>query len=432
MVGVGETYLPAFVLAIGLGEVFAGLTATIPMLAGACLQLAAPALIRRIGSHRRWVICCALIQAACFVPLVAAAIVGRAPWVVVLLVATVYWGAGMATSPAWNTWMSRAVPRSLRAHFFSRRTRIAQMAVLTGLLTGGLVLHLASTRGMAVSGFAILFGVACCARLTSSTFLARQCEPRVPARVDERVSLIRFAGRLRRPEGHLLAYMLAAQVMTQLAAPFFTPYMLGELKLSYPTYIMLLGTAFLAKATAMPHMGRWAHRFGAKSLLWVAGIGIVPLPALWMVSASPLYLAGLQILSGMMWAGYEFATFLLLFDTIRDEERTSVLTTYNWLNAMAIATGSILGGVLLKAGGVGQWAYLLVFLVSSSGRLLTLPLLRTVSEVPPIFAWMGFRTLAVRPSAGSVDRPILATLVSADDDEDVDDVDLEAAASDRA
>ena len=30
MVGVGETYLPAFVLAVGLGEVAAGLVTTVP------------------------------------------------------------------------------------------------------------------------------------------------------------------------------------------------------------------------------------------------------------------------------------------------------------------------------------------------------------------------------------------------------------------
>src|ERR671911_456001 len=40
MVGLGETYLAAFVLALGLGERAAGLIAGAPMLAGAVLQLA--------------------------------------------------------------------------------------------------------------------------------------------------------------------------------------------------------------------------------------------------------------------------------------------------------------------------------------------------------------------------------------------------------
>jgi len=36
--------------------VAAGLITTLPLLAGALLQLVSPAGVRRIGSHRRWVV----------------------------------------------------------------------------------------------------------------------------------------------------------------------------------------------------------------------------------------------------------------------------------------------------------------------------------------------------------------------------------------
>src|SRR4249920_195901 len=49
MIGLGETYFAAFALALGTGETFAGLVATLPMLAGAALQLATP----KILQHRR-------------------------------------------------------------------------------------------------------------------------------------------------------------------------------------------------------------------------------------------------------------------------------------------------------------------------------------------------------------------------------------------
>jgi cyanate permease len=62
MVGFGEHYLPAFVLAIGLGDVFSGWVATLPMLAGALLQLATPHLVERVGSLRRWVVLTAALQ----------------------------------------------------------------------------------------------------------------------------------------------------------------------------------------------------------------------------------------------------------------------------------------------------------------------------------------------------------------------------------
>src|SRR5579863_5101065 len=45
MVGIGETYFPAFVLALGMGEIAAGLIASIPLLVGAILQMISPAAV---------------------------------------------------------------------------------------------------------------------------------------------------------------------------------------------------------------------------------------------------------------------------------------------------------------------------------------------------------------------------------------------------
>ncbi|MCB9849958.1 MAG: MFS transporter [Phycisphaerales bacterium] len=423
MVGIGEAYLPAFVLAVGLGEVFAGLTAAVPMLAGASLQLVSPRLIQFAGTHRRWVILCAFAQAACFVPLALAAARGGIPAWAVFLIATFYWAAGMATGPAWNTWMSRAIPRTLRAGFFSKRSLLAQVAVLGGLLTGGGILQWATNQDRRLSGFAILFVVACLARFISACFLKRQREPRSPIANEQRVSLIAFVRRLHKRESRLIAYMLALTVTTHLAAPYFTPYMLGELKLPYATYMMLLGTAFLAKAATMPAAGAFARRFGPKALLWIGGVGVIPLAVLWGVSPSPTYLVVLQVISGVMWGTYEFATFLLLFEMIRDEQRTSILTSYNVLNASAIATGALLGGFLLRLTGVNHYAYTVIFIISSVGRLLTIPLLLRVADMPRVPGWMWFRTLAVRPSAGAFERPIIAT-VEVDGEENSESDDL--------
>ena len=68
MVGLGESYVPAFALALGFGAVSASLLATLPMLAGAVIQLITPAAIRRLGSYRRWVVLCAQLQALSFAP----------------------------------------------------------------------------------------------------------------------------------------------------------------------------------------------------------------------------------------------------------------------------------------------------------------------------------------------------------------------------
>src|ERR1700685_3018064 len=114
MVGTGETYLPAFVLAAGLGDVIAGLIASVPQLAGGIAQMICPRGVRLLGSNRRWVVCSAALQGLSFVPLIIAAWKGSVSSTVVLAVATLYWSAGLASGPPWNTWMGKIVPGRLR------------------------------------------------------------------------------------------------------------------------------------------------------------------------------------------------------------------------------------------------------------------------------------------------------------------------------
>ena len=63
MVGIGESYLAPFAMALGRSDVTAGLITTVPMLAGAVLQLATPAAVGVLSSHKRWVVLCAGLQA---------------------------------------------------------------------------------------------------------------------------------------------------------------------------------------------------------------------------------------------------------------------------------------------------------------------------------------------------------------------------------
>src|SRR5687768_16131948 len=124
MVGIGETYFAAFALALGTGETFAGLIATLPQLAGAALHLATPSLLGRFRSYRGWVVLCASLQAAALMIMpIAAWFSGRTAAAWVFIAAAAYWAASQASGPAWNTWIEEIVPRRLRANFFACRSR---------------------------------------------------------------------------------------------------------------------------------------------------------------------------------------------------------------------------------------------------------------------------------------------------------------------
>lgn len=417
MVGAGEAYLAAFVLALGHGELAAGLIASIPMVAGAVLQLISPAAVRGLHSHRRWVVLCALVQSASFLPLVGGAMLGYMNLLAVFAVATLYWGAGLATGPAWNTWVGTLMPARIRPHYFARRGRAGHVAVLVGLVAAGLSLQWGESKGNALMAFAVLFAVAGSCRFISAWLLSQQTEPEPPGQAHRMVPVRELIGRLRSGhDGKLLMYMLAVQIAVQISGPYFTPYMLGQMKMSYSSYLILIATSYSSRIVLLPMLGALVRAVGAQRVLWYSGIGIIPLSAMWIVSDSLIYLFFVQLIAGAVWAAYELATFLLLFETIREEERTSVLTTFNLFNAVAMVAGSLIGWAILREIGTTVAGYMMLFAASGIVRIFTVMLLIPAARAVPkplLVEPVPTGAMAVRPNLGSIERPLLPGIAAA-------------------
>ncbi|MBL8863209.1 MAG: MFS transporter [Planctomycetes bacterium] len=376
MVGMGEQSIPPFAVALGLPGAWAGLVATVPMVIGATLQLASPVLIRRLRSHRRWVVLTAAIQALTFLPLAAAALAGAMPGWLLYAVAAVYWGAGIATNPAWSTWVGTLVPGAVRTRYFARRNLWIHVCQIAALVSAGWILLVGSSWQNPLAAFAIVFGFACVARLLSALCLAAHSEPDpLPGGLRD-VPVRDFLARFRHgADGRLLVYVLAVQSATFVAAPFYMPHMLRELSFDYAQALGLVAAAVVAKAAALPLHGRIAERRGVGALLWIGGLGVGPSVALWLVLDDFRALLAAQVCAGFVWSAWELGTFLSFFHSIRPAERTSVLTKYHCAHALAIAGGSAAGGALFGAAGGGTRGFLAVAAASTVLRLATLPLL---------------------------------------------------------
>jgi MFS family permease len=174
--------------------------------------------------------------------------------------------------------------------------------------------------------------------------------------------------------------------------------------------VILIGLAFLGKVLALTAWGRFAKRFGARRLLWAGGFGIVPIAALWSLSDNLVYLGALQVVSGIVWAAYELAVFLLLFDGLPRSQRTSLLTLYNLGSAVAMVGGGLLGAAWLSWWGQGHTGYLMLFAGSSLARIGTLALLMRVPGGMWQPAALAIRTVAIRPPTASADQPVLPAL----------------------
>lgn len=442
MVGCGESYLPAFALAVGMSDTAAGLVGSVPLFVGGILQLVSPRGIRWIGGLRRWVVAGATLQALAFIPLIAAAWIGRLSLSMVLLIASLYWATGLATGPAWNTWVEEIVPTGIRVRFFSRRSRLQQVCTFAGLVAAGVTLHVTSHYDRALWGFTAIFVAATVLRLGSAWFLFQH--PREQANFAENASPIEqlvddtgkppieapavvdasAQGRSpSTPSGNplqdsafrskaawrLLGYLVLMQVFIQISVPFFTPYMLTHLQFTYGEFVWLTSIAFVSKVLSIAYWGRMAEDFGADRLLWVGGIGLIPLSSFWIFSSNLVYLSIVQIVAGIAWAAYELGFFLSFFDLLPRARRTKLLTIYNFANTSAICLGAIIGASIFNALGGNELAYHWLFGSSAIGRLLCLAVLVGIPLPHHAVRTIALRILSVRVNSGSITSPVVAS-----------------------
>ena len=412
MVGMGETYLPAFALALGMGEVTAGIIASAPMLVGGVLQSISPWAITRLGSYKTWIVFSAALQGASLIPLVVAACCGSISPAALLVVASLYWAGGLAAGPAWNTWIGHLVPTSVRSRFFAQRTRVSQLLTVSGFLAGGALLQWA-TGDWILFAFAAIFGVACLCRLVSAVLLIAHQESATSRDLVMRIAASQVGPYRPSPRGiRLITYLVVVQGMVQISGPYFTPYMLKQLHFDYASYVALVATAFIAKAVSLALWGNVASRRGPRFLLWLGGIAIVPLASLWTLGQSFAWVMCVQILSGTFWAAYELGFFLMFFEAMPVPQRARMLTMYNLANTCAWCAGSLIGAAVLSAMGPSLTSYWTLFALSSCGRLAALSLLFRVDAIPlprrPLqLAW---RTWGLRPTEQPMSTPVLATL----------------------
>jgi len=409
MVGLGESYFPAFALFLGATAFEAGMLTTVPLLVGSIFQLLTPYGAGLLG-NKRWVVVSALLQALTFVPIALTLALGELAYGWLLAWVCAYWALALGINPAWNAWMGKLVPMRVRSTYFSRRNMPIQAALFVGLIGGGYALHLcAGSEVGAAYGFVALFTLAGMSRLVSTAFLRRQIERdagATPQPVRTVTLLRRISGE---PAGRVILLIVCLHASVNVAAPYFTPYMLGHLELSYAQFTLLNGTVIVARLLSSAYWGRTARRFGNRRTFQVSALLIVPLSGLWAVSDNFLYLVVLQLFAGFAWAGFELMVMLSFLDTTDEHSRARVLSIFNLLNGVAIVAGALLGGLLLEV--LGPDGFVWVFLTSTVLRAAAVLLfargagMRRPSEHK--FEDVLMRVISFRPGQGQGLRPVV-------------------------
>lgn len=387
MVGAGESFLPAFALSMGFSETLTGLFSTVPLAAGAVVQLLTPWGLRRVGSVRRWVVATTAVQALSLLPLVFWSARDGDGAVALFLIAAVYWGAGYAAGPVWNRWMADLVPAKVSAGFFARRLSISQYGVLLGLLFSGLALHFELGLGVFTSAFSVIFLVAFASRAGSSFLLSMKADSETRIFEQRGLRSVLKSVTSRGYERALLGFLFLFGASIFVSSPFVNPFLLKQLRMTDSVYTFCLIALFLGKIAGYSLTHRYLRQVPTERTLILGALGISPMPAFWMFCTGGLSAGSLQFASGLCWGIYESALTLILFRRVSSESKVALLTIINFVQCGAILVGSLLGGAILKSFGENFQAYIVVFGWSSLLRLLVCLLFATYWVGWPLRPW---------------------------------------------
>lgn len=412
MVGLGESYLTAYALARGFSEFSASLISTLPLLAGAVFQLFAPLGILWLKSYRRWVILVATGQALCLWLLAGTTLLAFPSYILIFTFIALYWAAGMAVGPAWNSWLAELIPTRVRTAFFARRSQWCHAFTFIGLISGGIVLQFTHSASRAISNFTILFLLAGFARLISVYFLSRHSSTDIHTSDTQTVSFKKMVRIFTEsPLKRLLIFLLLFQTAINFSAGLFSPYMLAELRLDYTHYMILLASSLAMRFVTLQFAKPILAHIPLRRMFFLSLTVCALVPIFWTQTTRFADLIVLQVVAGFGWGFYELIAFLILFNELPMRDRTTVLTFYNLLQTTGIVIGAVCGGFFFKYLGQTTSSYYFVFETSTYLRLLALlalpgfPLARI-----HIRNWVELRPFSVRAHGGLFSRPIIVRL----------------------
>jgi len=141
-------------------------------------------------------------------------------------------------------------------------------------------------------------------------------------------------------------YVALMNAAVGISSPFFTVYMLRDLKLSYFEFTMLQGTSVLVQFLMLTTWGRVADIYGNRLILIVTSISLPIVPAIWLLSDNFWSLVLFQALSGLSWSGFTLSAGNLLYELVPQTRRAAYVAFHNVGTAAGVFGGAMLGSLL--------------------------------------------------------------------------------------
>ncbi|MBU2560638.1 MFS transporter [archaeon] len=352
----GGIFLVAFALLLGASNLVIGILAAIPPLTQ-LVQIPGVYLVERVRNRRAisvyasifsrtfWILVASI--PFLFSPKLGVAILG-----IGLLFQSIFGAIG---GISWNSWMRDLVPEERLGTFFSKRMRYAMsLSIVLSLAAAAFIDYWKKVYPESeLYAYSILFFLGFLAGMIGIYFLSTTPEPRMPL-VEKRQ---KFQEIILQPFGdknfkNLIMFLGSWNFAVNLAAPFFTVYMLQRLELGMSLIIGLTVISQIMHFAFLRVWGKFTDRFSNKSVLGVSGPLFIASILLWTFTTLPEkhvltipLLIVIHIFMGTATAGIALASGNIGLKLAPRGQATAYLAAISLVNAVAAGTGPILGGL---------------------------------------------------------------------------------------
>jgi len=387
MTGFVEPYIVPFAMALGASMPAIGFLRSVPALLGSLSQIVNERFVARLGSCRRAILADVLVQAVAVGAGAFSAFLPPPYGLYFFIIAvTLYTLSGAMSGPPWAALMGEYIPASKRGEFFGVRSQLVGFTFFAGSFAASGILSLCDAGSL--RGFVIIFSLAAVFRLISFYYVGKMYEPvtrfHMPKSVTPDLLKILDYRNNRVSAMFMSAFMLLAA--TYLTAPYFSVYVLAELKYDYFRYTLITTIGPLMTYLVMKRWGRMADIFGSVKILKAAFFLIPAVPILWTFNSGFVYLSLVEVYSGIIWGAYLIGINNFIYEAAEPRLRTGVNAYFCFVSGLAQFGGAMTGGWLYDAlPSFGGSSFIPLLLLSGILRFVSLaPLLRLVKENPGV------------------------------------------------
>jgi MFS family permease len=256
---------------------------------------------------------------------------------------------------AWNSWMRDLVPATEYGRFFGRRTALTTAVSITLAFAGSILLDAwpRYVPGDPVLAYACLFAISALIGLWGVYLLSLTPEPPMLAQPPQsRLIPVLSAPLSDHNFRQLVAFLASWNFAVNLAAPFFTVYMLKTLGYEMTVIVVLTLASQLSNLASLSVWGALIDRFSNKAVLGVSAPLFLVCMAGWTLTglswAQPILfclLMALHVLAGASTAGVALASGNIAMKLSPPGASTAYLAANSVITAACAAVAPILGGL---------------------------------------------------------------------------------------